>query len=199
MSHILLINAIVLLIYMTGWFVAAKARNRLDTVDNAWAGGYLAVAISTAIQDRAIISYMIAAFVIIWAARLTAHIAGRNSKRPEDPRYVEIAKKWKGNLWTRAFFSIFLLQGFLIWLISLPIMTAAHNVVMHKPSAALFIGIAVWLIGFNIENEADGQLKCYLASKPAKTDVLDTGLWRYSRHPNYFGEIMLWFGIGITA
>jgi steroid 5-alpha reductase family enzyme len=198
MNQLLIVNAAVLLIYMTGWFIAARLRNRLDTVDNAWAGGYLVLAIATVVQHPNSITRLILPLVFIWAIRLTSHIARRNSKRPEDPRYVAIAQKWKGNLWTRAFFSIFLLQGLLIWIIGLPISLGSRGpLVAH--SIWLIIGAIVWIIGTIIESIGDRQLKQYLIGKPAKTDVLDTGLWRYSRHPNYFGEIGLWYGIALIT
>ena len=198
MIDVLLVNAVVLLIYMPGWFIVARARTRLDTVDNAWAGGFLALAIATQISHPNTVSRLLMPLVFIWAIRLTSHIAGRNAKRPEDPRYVEIAKKWKGNLWTRAYFSIFLLQGLLIWIIGLPISLGSRGPV-REHSAWLVIGVIVWVVGNLIETVADAQLKRYLASKPTKTDVLDSGLWRYSRHPNYFGEIILWFGIALIT
>ncbi len=183
---------------MSLWFIAAKIRSRLDTVDNAWAGGFLAIAIATQVSHSNTISRLILPLVLIWAIRLTSHIASRNAKRPEDPRYVEIAKKWKGNLWLRAYFSIFLLQGVLIWIIALPISLGGRAPV-RPHSGWLTIGVIIWLTGMVIESLADRQLKRYLAAKPAKSDVLDTGLWHYSRHPNYFGEILLWYGIAIIT
>ncbi|MEO7363976.1 MAG: DUF1295 domain-containing protein, partial [Candidatus Saccharimonadales bacterium] len=144
------------------------------------------------------LTLLIAGLVTVWAARLTSHIARRNSQRPEDPRYVAISEKWQGNLWLRAFFSIYLLQGGLIWAIGLPISLAGQSL---SENASLYIvaGLIVWIVGFTFESIGDRQLKNYLASKPTKNQVLDTGLWRYSRHPNYFGEIFLWYGIGIMA
>ncbi len=194
----LIVNAAILLLYMTSWFVVARLRNRLDTVDNAWAGGYLLLAIATQIQYPNAITRLILPLVFIWAIRLTSHIARRNTQRLDDPRYVEMAQKWKGNLWTQAFFSIFLLQGVLIWTYGLPISLGGRGpLVTH--SVWLTVGAIVWVVGIIIESISDHQLKQYLASKPAKTKVLNSGLWSYSRHPNYFGEIVLWYGIALVC
>jgi steroid 5-alpha reductase family enzyme len=198
MSQLLLVNAIVLLVYMTGWFIAGRLRNRLDTVDNAWGGGYFVMAWAVALQRPTWLTLLIASLVTIWAARLTAHIARRNAQRPEDPRYAEISSKWKGNFWLRAYFSIFLLQGVLIWIIGLPITIAGNTIGQHHIVYAV-VGVIVWLKGYVIESLADRQLRQYLATKPDKANVLDTGLWRYSRHPNYFGEIVQWYGIAVIA
>jgi steroid 5-alpha reductase family enzyme len=198
MAQILAINLLAIALYMVGWFAVARSRNRLDTVDNAWGGGYFVLAWATALQSTSWLSLLVATLVTIWAGRLTYHIASRNSQRPEDPRYVEISQKWKGNLWLRAFFSIFLLQGLLIWIIGLPISLAGNVSSSHVHLLAI-VGTLIWLKGFVIEIIGDRQLKAYLATKPAKTAVLDTGLWRYSRHPNYFGEIVLWYGIAVIA
>jgi steroid 5-alpha reductase family enzyme len=198
MKHLLLLNAAAVLVYMTVWFVVARARKRLDTVDNAWGGGYFVMAWVVVAIQRSWLTLVIAILTSIWAARLTLHIAKRNAKRPEDPRYVAISQKWKGNYWIRAYFSIFVLQGALIWTIGLPISLAGNLSVKHQLAYGI-IGTIIWIKGYVIEALADRQLRQYLATKPDKTSVLDSGLWRYSRHPNYFGEIMQWYGIAIIA
>jgi steroid 5-alpha reductase family enzyme len=198
MKHLLLINAIAILLYMTGWFVVARARKRLDTVDNAWGGGYFVMAWVVAALHHSWLTLLIAILVSIWAIRLTLHIAKRNAKRSEDPRYVALSQKWKGNYWLRAYFSIFILQGVLIWIIGLPINLAGNLSVRHQLAFGI-IGTIIWIKGYAIEALADRQLRHYLEAKPDKKSVLDSGLWRYSRHPNYFGEILQWYGVAIIA
>lgn len=198
MLHLLLLTGLVVLVYMTGWFVIARARGRLDTVDNAWGGGYFCIAWTVVILRPTWLIVLIAVLVTIWAARLTSHIARRNAKRPEDPRYIEMSRKWRGNFWLRAYFSIFLVQGILIWIIGLPI-TLAGNPIHHVTLPIAVVGTLIWLIGYIIEAVADRQLRHYLVTKPDKSAVLDSGLWRYSRHPNYFGEIIQWYGIAAIA
>lgn len=198
MKYLLLVNAAAVLLYMTAWFVIARARKRLDTVDNAWGGGYFVMAWAAAALQPSWLTLLIAVLISIWAARLTLHIAARNAKRPEDPRYVAISQKWKGNYWLRAYFSIFVLQGALIWTIGLPISLAGNLSVPHQIVYAL-MGTIVWIMGYATEAIADRQLRHYLASQPDKSSILDSGLWHYSRHPNYFGEILQWYGIAIIA
>ena len=197
---LLLWNALAVLMYMSLVFVVAYRRKQLATVDAGWGVGFVIVASLTAglfLEPRLI---LITILVDIWAIRITDHLATRVFKSKEDdPRYVEIAKKWNTKTyWLRAYVSIFLLQGLLIWLISLPVMFAANPV----NDGWLFwavIGTVVWLKGFIIEATADRQLKMFLADPSNKGRVLDTGLWRASRHPNYLGEITQWFGIGLIA
>jgi steroid 5-alpha reductase family enzyme len=197
LPRLLILSLIVLLVYMTLWFVVAKRHKRLDTVDSAWGGGFVFVAWLVAIQQPSIRTYMVAAMVTAWSARLTYHLARRSKQAGEDPRYTELSKKWS-HVWLRAYFSIFLLQGVLIFLIGLPIIT---NTGVALPGLRLFftLGYLVWALGFYIEYKADGQLQHFKMDQQNKGKVLDTGLWQYSRHPNYFGELLQWWGIGLVA
>ncbi len=196
-ERILIINAILLFAYMCAWFTAAKIRNRLDTVDTAWGLGFVVAAWSVAVQAPSNRSLLIAAIVSIWGFRLANHIWQRGKTKGEDPRYTEIAEKWKGNLWARAFVSIFMTQCALIWIVSLPIVLAAGT-----PHANLswltILGGLIWLDGFIIEAVADHQLAVFLKTKN-HPKLLQTGLWKYSRHPNYLGELTMWWGIGVIA
>lgn len=198
MTRLLVVNLILVIVYMTAWFLLARKRQRLDTVDSAWGGGFVLIAWAVAVQQPSAASLAIALLVTIWSARLTLHIARRSRRQGDDPRYVEMTRKWRGNVWLRAYFSIFLLQGVLIWLVGLPITLAAG-----EPLAGLMwlvlAGTAVWLAGFVIEAIADRQLAGFLTVAKNKGKLLDSGLWHYSRHPNYFGELLQWWGIGLIA
>jgi steroid 5-alpha reductase family enzyme len=197
MAKLLLVNALLLFIYMTLWFAAAHARRRLDTVDTAWSLGFVVVAWSVASQQASQRTLVIAILVSIWGLRLANHIWRRSRKHGEDPRYEELSGKWRGNFWLRAYLSIFLLQGVLIWLISLPIVVAGNRQLSGLGWLSVAGGM-IWLIGFIIEAVADRQLRLLLGRKN-HPKVLQTGLWRYSRHPNYFGELTQWWGIGVIA
>jgi len=136
--------------------------------------------------------------VTIWSGRLTSHLAKRSSQGQEDPRYVEMAKKWKGDLWTRAYWSIFITQGLLIWLIGLPLVLNAG--ILHDQWAWLTnLAIIIWFAGFIFESVADNQLSRFRSDAANKGKNMDHGLWRYSRHPNYFGELVQWWAIGLLA
>lgn len=196
-GKILVINAGLLLVYMTCWFIAARMRKRLDTVDVAWGLGFVVAAWSAALLRPSFRSAVIAVLISIWGVRLANHIYQRAKTKSEDPRYEAISQKWKGNFWLRAFLSIFLLQGVLIWVVSLPVVMATG-----RPIAGLElltpIGALLWYVGFAIESTADRQLAQYLRLKN-RPKVLQFGLWKYSRHPNYFGELLQWWAIGLIA
>ncbi|HET7320176.1 MAG TPA: DUF1295 domain-containing protein [Candidatus Saccharimonadales bacterium] len=198
LSWLLVANAIAILVVMTGAFLVAKKRQRLDTVDSAWGMAFAVAAAVSAGYEFNLRTVLLLVLVDIWAVRLTAHLLDRSRHSKEDPRYKELSKKWKGNFWLRAYFSIFVVQGVLVWIISLPVAMAVGK---STGSAALFtiLGVAVWLKGFVIEALADRQLALFRKGGKNKNEVLQTGLWRYSRHPNYYGEITQWFGIGLIA
>lgn len=193
-------NAAALLMYMSVIFFWAYQRKRLDTVDAAWGGGFVVVAWLVAGLELEFRTILIAILIDIWAIRLTHHLLNRVFSRSEDDeRYNQIARKWnKKYYWQRAYVSVFLLQGLLILVISLPVMTAAGVTLAWAPALAV-IGTLVWLKGFVIEAVADKQLHDFIADKKNKGKVLQAGLWRRSRHPNYLGEITQWYGIAIIA
>jgi steroid 5-alpha reductase family enzyme len=187
-------------VYMTLAFLLAKKRKRLDTVDGAWGIGFVIMATLTAglyWQPRTILVLIL---VDIWAIRITNHLVGRLQKsKTDDKRYIELAKKWPAKeYWQRAYTSVFLLQGFLVLVIGAPIMFTA-NPPLRNWAVWATVGAVVWVIGFCIEFTADRQLRTFITQSSNKNKVLKTGLWRYSRHPNYLGEITSWYGIGIIA
>lgn len=191
------LNVVLVFLFMTAFFLIAYLRKRIDTVDIAWGLGFVLIAVSTALHRPSFRSYVIACLVAVWGIRLALHIGLRARGKKEDPRYKEITKKWQGNFWLRAYGSIFLMQGILMLIVSLPIVFASGpaNYDWHWLTLA---GAYIWAIGFAVEAIADHQLTDYLKQKK-RPKVLNTGLWRYSRHPNYFGELTQWWGIGIIA
>jgi steroid 5-alpha reductase family enzyme len=196
-TRLLLIDIMLLFIYMTAGFVVAFVRRRLDTVDTAWGIGFVLVALSAVLYKPSSQSVLIAILVGVWGLRLSAHIYGRSRLRDDDRRYRELSSKWRGNFWFRAYCSIFLLQGLLVLLVSLPIIVAANNR-LSGWSWLSILGAVIWCIGFIIEAIADHQLSAFLLQKN-RSKVLESGLWRYSRHPNYFGELTQWWGIALIA
>ncbi len=173
--------------------------NNLNTVDAAWGSGFALVAWLVAIQQPSARSLLIAVLVSVWAARITNHLVRRVFSSGEDPRYAELSAKWQGNFWLRAYVTIFLLQGVLVVLISLPVTVAAGGAQLDNLGWLSVLGAAIWAVGFGIEAAADRQLRDFIANKPPKGAVMDQGLWKYSRHPNYFGEMVQWWAIGLIA
>jgi len=197
MTRIFLINAVLIFVYMTAFFFAAKVRKRLDTVDIAWGLGFVVVAWATLLQAPTFRTQLIANLVLLWGARLAYHIYSRHKGKPNDKRYDELSKKWKGNFWLRAYTSIFLVQGGLLLVVSLPVVVATNQELSGWGWLSM-VGVIIWSAGFVIETVSDKQLSDFLKLKD-RPKIMQTGLWEYSRHPNYFGELLQWWAIGIIA
>lgn len=197
-TNLILLSVAAVVAYMSLWFLVGRWRKKLNTVDVAWGSGFALVAWLVVWQEPTARSVLIAILVSVWALRITNHLARRVFGGKEDPRYAAITKKWRGNFWLRAYFSVFILQGLLIVLITLPIVFATGQQNENLAVLSVF-GAALWAVGFGIEAAADRQLREFVSYKPNKGKVMDMGLWRYSRHPNYFGELTQWWAIGIIA
>ncbi len=197
-TKLLLVNALALFVYMTAWFFVAKQTKKISMVDVAWGGGFALVAWIAELKYPSARSLLVAVLVSLWALRIINHLGRRVFGGGDDPRYLEISKKWQGNFWLRAYGSIFLLQGLIILLVTLPVVAATGE---QNPDLAglSVLGAAIWAVGFLIEMHADKQLRVYLADTKNKGKVMDRGLWKYSRHPNYFGELLQWWAIALIA
>lgn len=139
--------------------------------------------------------------VALWAVRVTVHLVRRNWGHGEDPRYTKL-RSWAPEGWPFHWLSlrkVFLLQGVVLWFATLPAQMAILLPEPTVPTLATWLGAAVALVGLLIETIADIQLTAFRADPQKKGTVLDTGLWRYSRHPNYFGELCVWWGIFLMA
>lgn len=188
------------LVYITVVFAAAWRLGRLDIVDIAWGGGFVVAAVTSLLLGHAgTLQYIVTGLVVIWALRLGYYIFKRVRSSPsEDPRYVEMRSKWKGNPAVNAYLRIFLVQGLLAIIVSVAVITinlAAETSV----SSLTAIGGIVWLVGFLFESIGDNQLRGHLADPSKKGMLMTSGLWRYTRHPNYFGEATQWWGIFIIC
>ncbi|MDB5186870.1 MAG: hypothetical protein JWM07_342 [Candidatus Saccharibacteria bacterium] len=187
---------------MTGVFIVGRHLSRFDIVDSAWGPAFIVVSVtSLLVSDTAHpIQYLITGMVAVWGLRLSGHIYRRfRASAAEDKRYVEMRKKWKsGNENVAIFFRIYLTQAILATIICLPVIIInVSNMATVSPVA--IIGLAIWIIGFTVEALADRQLRDFVRNPQNKGYLMTRGLWRYSRHPNYFGELTLWWGVGIMA
>ena len=182
------------------WLLSRKLDN-YSFVDVAWSYGlllllplYLVLTDGSA-SRRATISCM----GMLWSFRLGTHLLLRVTKHHprEDVRYKVLREEW-GACLSRNFFMFFQAQGVLILLLSLPMLLSLRN---DNPrfSVAEWLGIAVWCLGFAGESIADWQMKRFKSRPDAKGKVCHTGLWRYSRHPNYFFESIIWWGFWLFA
>jgi steroid 5-alpha reductase family enzyme len=188
--------AATVLIYMLFWFIVSLIVKRNDVADVAWGGGFIVAALAALVSwgaatDRAV---LVVALVIIWGVRLALHIGLRNLGKGEDARYLKWREEWGRYATLRSFFQIYILQGVLLLVISLPVIRSITG--PDSPLGLMdLLGTIVWLTGFLFEAISDWQLLQYKKDPANKGKIITSGLWRYSRHPNYFGEVSLWWGI----
>lgn len=182
------------------WFLVALKLRRNDVADVAWGTGFIILALVgqlsvTAVSIRGLI---VTALVIIWGLRLSLHIGLRNRGKAEDARYRKWREEWGAHATVRAYFQIFLLQGLLIVVILLPV----TYILSHRNGVVTWldaIGVALWLIGFVFEAIGDLQLIRFKKDVGNRGRVITSGLWKLTRHPNYFGEVTLWWGVWLMA
>jgi len=146
----------------------------------------------------ALVRVSITLLVSLWGLRLFYHILKRNHGKPEDFRYVAFRKAWGKWVIPRAFLQVYMLQGLLMFLIALPFILLKDG--QAQVNYVLFvIGVLVFAVGFTFESVGDAQLKAFLSDPDNRGKIMDGGLWHYTRHPNYFGEATLWWGIFLIA
>jgi steroid 5-alpha reductase family enzyme len=137
--------------------------------------------------------------VALWAVRLAWHIGRRNLGHGEDFRYAAWRRQYGARWWWFSYFKVFLLQGVIAWIISLPLFYAITSEVPTHLTMWDWAGAGLFAAGFLFEAIGDEQLRRFKADARNQGRVLDTGLWRYTRHPNYFGEAVLWWGLGLIG
>lgn len=192
--------ATLIFIYMTTVFFIAQYLKDNSIVDIAWGLGFVMIALFTLLTTKTFlpIQLLLTTLIIIWGLRLSAHIYLRNKGKGEDPRYKNWRKQWGKNVVIRSFFQIFMLQGVVMFLVAVPIVIVNTTTRGDISLLGLF-GLLVWCIGFFFEAVGDYQLYRFLQKKTNKGKVLKDGVWRYTRHPNYFGEVVMWWGIFLIA
>jgi len=196
----LLVAVIAVAVFFNVLFVVALRRRDNSIVDVGWGVGFILVALSTLAYSSTAEprQLLVVALVLAWGLRLAIRIYLRNRGKGEDFRYKKWREDW-GDRWrSNAYLRVFVTQGVWMLLVTIPI-----TFVNAYPGPALgwldALGVAVWLVGFYFEAMGDWQLDRFLKNKPPRGSVLDSGLWRYTRHPNYFGEVTQWWGVYIIA
>ncbi|MBB5851471.1 DUF1295 domain-containing protein [Amycolatopsis umgeniensis] len=179
-------------------FGIALWRKRYDTVDTLWGPGFALVAVVAApLGDGSVTLRVVTALLAaVWGVRLGVHLHLRNHKLPEDPRYVRMAESAGPNPALKLFVRVYLVQAVVLWFVSLPVQFAMYG---DSFGVTAWLGVAVWLVGFGFETIGDEQLRRFKADPDNKGKVLDSGLWRYTRHPNYFGDACVWWGLYLLA
>jgi steroid 5-alpha reductase family enzyme len=195
MVFVILKCFVFILIYSTLWFWISVYKNRNDIADIAWGLGYILICSYLYLtQENGSLACLIFALICIWGIRLSIHIFLRNRNKPEDFRYMKWRNEWGDNFLIRSYLQVFLLQGLLLLVVICPVFLVATSPQAEITSFSI-LGALVWSIGFLFQAVGDYQLAIFLKSKTK--GVLQSGLWKYSRHPNYFGEIAMWWGIFI--
>jgi len=194
-------NLICVMAYVMGiWLLSLKFRDA-SIMDIFWGPGFALTGWVTFLvaDGYPVRKMLVAVLVTIWGVRLGIHIALRNLGKGEDPRYKAWRSEHGGNWWWISLFKVFLLQGILLWIISLGVQSAQ---IYPLPSRLVWqdaVGTCVWCIGFFFEAVGDWQLQQFKSNPDSRGKVMDRGLWRYTRHPNYFGESLIWWGLFLIS
>jgi steroid 5-alpha reductase family enzyme len=180
------------------WVVSVLKRD-VSIVDGAWALMLLAAATvyATGAELYTVRTTLILTLVVLWALRLSGHIIHRNWGEPEDRRYRDIRQKYEPYFTWKSLGLIFWFQAVLAWIISIPLWPALTVPVDWGTFDLL--AVTVWTVGMIFEGFGDWQLSRFKADPENQGKVMDRGLWQYTRHPNYFGECLIWWGFSLFA
>jgi steroid 5-alpha reductase family enzyme len=197
----LLINLAVVFAMMFLLWSASLIRRDASIIDPFWGLGFIVVAwvscfLSWPVSTRAI---LITALVTLWGLRLSGYLFWRNHGKPEDARYAAMREKHGSRFWWVSLLTVFWLQALLLWFIAFPIQFAASGSGEIPFGWLDYVGVLLWLTGLFFETVGDWQLARFRADPTNKGKVLDSGLWRYTRHPNYYGDFCVWWGIYLLS
>lgn len=191
---------LLILSFMAVVWVTSLVLKKASIADPFWGLGFVVVAgyyhLST--TNESLRKVIVLTLVTIWGLRLFGYLLWRSYGKPEDYRYAQFRKEYGAHrYWWVSFFQVFVLQGVLLWLISAPLLSAQY----YDQQLGWLDGIAIcfWLVGFIFEAGGDYQLVKFKSNPANKGKVLNTGFWRYTRHPNYFGDACVWWGFGLFS
>jgi steroid 5-alpha reductase family enzyme len=194
--------ALVILCYVTVLFGISLLIKRNDIADIGWGIGILLVGITSFFkqENTTVLMIFLLGLVTLWALRLSIRIFVRNiKKKKEDFRYKEWRDTWGTWFYVRSFFQVYILQGTLMILVAYPLVHVSVFDTGTFSITLLLIGSILWLFGFMFEAVSDYQLDRFIGNSENKGKLMRSGLWQYSRHPNYFGEVVQWWGIWCTV
>ncbi|WP_285760164.1 DUF1295 domain-containing protein [Nocardiopsis ansamitocini] len=196
-----MVSVVAVAAVLVATFAVAMRVGRHSVIDVAWGIGFAVVALATALlsigQGDAARTWLVCALTVVWGLRLALHIGRRSAGKGEDPRYARLLSKAPGNRTAYAVRSIYLLQGAILLAISMPVQVAGYS---QRPLGLLaLVGVTVWAIGLLFEAVGDAQLARFKADPRNKGAIMDRGLWSWTRHPNYFGDACVWWGIFLVA
>ena len=201
LSQTLLTNFVVIVLVMFALWIAGLIRRDVSIVDPFWGVGFALVAwlswmLNAPTESRVL---LLVSLTTIWGVRLSAFLLWRNWRQGEDRRYAAMRAHHGSRFWWVSLGSVFLLQGAILWFVSLPIQVAASA---NSPATIGWLdaaGFIIWATGLLFEAVGDWQLARFKADPKNAGRVMDRGLWRYTRHPNYFGDFCIWWGLYLIA
>ena len=183
------------------WVVSVKLKNA-SIVDIFWGLGFVLLNFVYFSQtgDFTTRKLLLLFLVSIWGLRLSIYILSRNWGKPEDYRYQNFRKLYgEHRYWWLSFFQVFMLQAVLLWMISAPLLAVQYNSTENGITGIDIFAIFMWLIGFTFEAGGDYQLARFKANPQNKGKILQKGFWKFTRHPNYFGDALIWWSFGIFS
>ena len=190
---------LVVVVLMVATAIEGQRQGRVSVVDTSWGLGFVAVALVAAFAGDGPVwrRLLLVVLVTIWGLRLAWHMHRRNSGKGEDPRYAEMLSGQPGHPLVVAIRKVYAIQGLSIWFVSLPIQVSASaggGIVWLSA-----VGAGLWLLGVVFEAVGDRQLAAFKADPSTRGTVMDRGLWAWTRHPNYFGDSCVWWGIYLVS
>jgi steroid 5-alpha reductase family enzyme len=204
-------SALILLLYLIIAFIVGTIKKNNGLMDVFYGPGYFVVALSSLIlnivlnNEVNIRQIIVTILVFIWATRLATYVFIRNRGKPEDYRYQAMRKRWGNKVVLKSFYRIYIFQGIVIFIVCFPVwfINISNNPTIESVldffGITLWLGAAIWLIGFLFETIGDWTLYRFLQKPENKGEVMDKGVWKLSQHPNYFGEVTQWWGIYVIA
>ena len=191
---------VVLFVYMTLWFVVSLIKKRNDVADVAWGLGFVIMSWTSYFLSgySGTRGLLVGVLVSVWGLRLAWHIYKRNKGKLEDYRYLAWRNEWGKWFYPRSYVQVYLLQGMLLFLIVTPVLLINKSVATPLNIVDL-LGVIVWIFGFYFEAVGDAQLARFIKNPENKGKLMQSGLWAYTRHPNYFGEVTQWWGLWLIA
>ncbi|NUO81707.1 DUF1295 domain-containing protein [candidate division KSB1 bacterium] len=201
-AEILGATAFAIFVYVTlVWLLSLPLKNS-SIVDVFWGPGFIlanGVAFMLAPEGFLARKGLVTVLVCVWALRLAIYIFWRNHGKGEDFRYRAWREENPKNWWWFSFFKVFLLQGVMLWLIAIPLLVAQFSATPAQLVWLDYAGVGIWAVGFFFEAVGDAQMLRFKSNPANRGKLMNTGLWRYTRHPNYFGEAVLWWGCFLFA
>lgn len=191
------ITLAVVILLMASTLLAALRVGKHSVIDAVWGAGFSVIAIVTYVlsigQGDDLLRLLAVLLPVVWGGRLAHHVARRNAGRGEDPRYEKIlTERGSGSRTRRAIRLVYVPQGAVMWLVSLPLQVSAYQV--DPIWWTVWLGVIIWAVGLGFEAVGDAQLARFKADPANQGKIMDQGLWRYTRHPNYFGDSTVWWG-----